>query len=85
MSLRLDERIGSLAAALTEQKAEAPPPAERLRDQPVVFAGLALILLSWALLFQIKTGDIQLVLTVLVATNLAGWATVMLLRRRSAR
>ena len=49
-------------------------------EQPLVLAGCAVLLLSWAAAFYWKTGDLRLALFGLIAANIAGCAAILLSR-----
>jgi hypothetical protein len=52
----------------------------RAMEQPLVMAGCAVLMLSWAAAFYWKTGDLRLALFGLVAANIAGCAAIFLSR-----
>jgi hypothetical protein len=79
----LADRIEAFAAARTNTAqtptatVQAPTPASGLALDParhVVIFGSAILLLSWALVFYVQTGDLRLTLGGLVLANLAGCA-----------
>ena len=54
--------------------------AQQTMERPLVLAGVALLLLSWAAVLYVKTGDLQLTLFGLIAANLASCAAILISR-----
>jgi hypothetical protein len=80
------ELVGRRTTAAGEAPAEAERPeawseasgvSDVVLDRPLMWTGAAVLLVSWAVTFYVKTGDLRLTLGGLVFANFAGCAAIL--------